>query len=1047
MVKAKTVVNDQWQQIKQICGTALDLSLEERPAFLAKVCHSDEDLRREVEVLLDSFDSDFMEQPAIGEFAEQIIGNQLAIGQTISHYKILQKLGAGGMGEVFLAEDIKLHRQVAIKFLLPMSVSDIQAEKRLMREAQAAAVLDHPNICAIHEVGEANGYLFIVMQYVKGETLAEKLRRGRLPINQAVGITIQIADALTEAHTHGIIHRDIKPSNVIINGRGQAKVLDFSLAKSVLTEKETESQKALSQPGLIFGTVAYMSPEQARGLTLDERSDLWSLGVVLYEMLTGKQPFAGETTSDIIAAILKTEAAPIHKVSREISPKLERISQKLLSKNRAERYQTARDLLLDLKNLRHNSAEDVESDVFNAAVEPDLTTTQRQKFWTDGQPTLAATDEEKLEHSQSFAFSPRWLWSFAAITFLLLGFASWAWWQRAKQPDANVPSLLASMRSSTLVSWNSEAGEGESGARFSPSGTMIAYSLMKNGQRNIWTKQIPDGKPNPVTDGKWSYRSPIWSPDGQRIACISERDNQTAIWAVPFSGGELKLIKPLDNERVSLKQWSKDGATIYYQSDGNLFSVDLASGQISQLTNFDLSNAAQFLSVSPDDDRIAYSADTNGRLHIFIMPIGGGQPVQVTNDEASNNEFPVWLPDGKRIIYNCKRDGIFQTCITYLDEDRTEQINLGISDTLVSDISSDGSKILLSQSREECDLWQVNVEEKKEIQFTSDFGIEIWSDVSPDGKSVVFQSSTEEKHLHEGSILIRSTEDGQQMTIASNGFNPTFSPDGDKVAFLRFSGNQINIWTVSRIGADEKQLTTDDMWFDGFEMLPYNRAQIKDYSWSPDSGNLIYCSKKSGSWNVWKVAADGSSEPQQIEHNTNPNLKLVCPLWSPDGKRVALVSSGIKKNVWSIQATNGEKTGIVFSSRSVLKLIGWTQSGDNLIVAMREGGEDLAKPDGVRLLQISAAGSHRSEIVKIGSAYFDNIRLSPDGQRIAVATHEDGKDNIQIVSSAGGQISKITENTDPNIYFSDIAWSPDGKTIFYSKQHKVGLISMIENFK
>ena len=1037
------VVNEQWQQIKQIFGAALDLSLEERPAFLAKTCQGDEDLRREVEVLLDSFDSDYMEQPAIGEVAEQIVGgSQLAVGQAIAHYKILQKLGAGGMGEVYLAEDTRLYRQVAIKVLSPISVTDIQAEKRLMREAQAAAVLDHPNICAIHEVGDADGNLFIVMQYVKGETLSEKLRRGRLPINQAVGIAIQIADALTEAHAHGIIHRDIKPSNVIINGRGQAKVLDFSLAKNTLLEKETESQKVLSQPGLIFGTIAYMSPEQARGLTLDARSDLWSLGVVLYEMLTGKQPFAGETTSDIIAAILKTEAVPIHPANREIAPELERITQKLLSKTRAQRYQRARELLFDLKNLRHNSAEDVESDVFDAAVDTDLTTTQRQKFSTDGQTTIGVTDKEKPEQTQSFAFSPGWLSSLAAIIFLLIGFASWTWWQRAKQTDTK----LSSMRPTMLVSWTSEAGEGESGARFSPNGTMIAYSLMKNGQRNIWTKQIPDGKPNPVTDGKGSYRSPIWSPDGQRIAFVSDRDNRTGIWAIPFSGGGLKLIKPLNNARVSLKQWSKDGATIYYQSDNNLFALDIASGQISQLTNFDSSNSAQFLSVSPDDDRIAYSSDTNGRLHIFIIPIGGGQPVQITNDEASNDEFPVWLPDGKRIIYNCKHDGIFQTCIAYLDEHRTEQINLGVSDTIVSDISSDGGKILFSQSREECDLWQVNLEEKKETQLTSDFGIEIWSDVSPDGKSVVFQAATEEKHLHEGSIMVRSTENDQQIKIASNGFNPTFSPDGDKVAFLRFSGNQINLWTVSKIGADEKQLTTDDVWFDGFDMLPYNRAQIKDYSWSPDSGNLIYCSKKSGSWNVWKVASDGSGEPQQIEHNTDPNLKLVSPLWSPDGKRVVSVSNNIEKNIWNIQATNGEKRDIIFSSLSVLKLIGWTQSG-NLIIAMREGGEYLTKPAGIRLLQISADGNRRSEIAEIESAYFDNLRLSPDGQKIAVATHEDGKDNIQIVSGADGQISKITENTDPNIYFSDIAWSPDGKTIFYSKQHKVSLISMIDNFK
>lgn len=1039
--------SEQWQQIKQIFGAAFDLSLEERPTFLAEACQGDEDLRREVEALLDSFDSEYLEQPAVGEVAEQVIGeSQLAVGQAISHYKILQKLGAGGMGEVFLAEDTRLHRQVAIKFLSPLFVSDLQAEKRLMREAQAAAVLDHPNICTIHEVVEADGYLFIVMPYLEGETLAEKLTRGSLPVNRAVGIAIQIADALTEAHAHGIIHRDIKPANVIINQRGQVKVLDFSLAKSVLAEKESESQKDLSQPGQIFGTVAYMSPEQARGLPLDARSDLWSLGVVLHEMLTGKQPFAGETTSDILAAILKTDAAPIRQASREISPKLERISQKLLCKNRAERYQTARELLFDLKNLRSDRAEDVKSDTFDAAVKTDLITTQKQKFSTDEQTAIAVTEEKKAGQTQSSAFSFRWLWPLATIAFLLLGFAAFAWWQKAGQ----IGTDLSSMRPKTLVSWNTEAGEGERSARFSPSGMMIAYSLMKNGQRNIWTKQVPDGKPNQITDGKWSYRSPIWSPDGERIACLSERDGQAAIWALPFSGGELKLIKDLGGEYISLKQWSKDGATLYYQASQNLFALEIASGKIRQLTNFDLDNPAQFISVSPAADRIVYSSETDERLHLFVMPIGGGQPVQLTADET-DDEHPVWLPDGQRIIYNCKRDGILQTCLAYLNARRTEQININISDTLISDVSADGDKILFFHSREECDLWRANLVEKKEAQLTSDYGIEIWSDAAPDGKNVVFQAATEAKHLHEAAIVIRSTEDDRQIKIASGGFVPTFSPDGGRVAFLRFAGDQINLWTVSAIGADEKRLTTDDIWFDGFNLAPYNLTQIADYSWSPDGQALIYSAKKSGSSNIWKTAADGSGVSQQISRNADPNLRLISPLFSPDGRRVAFVSNYIKtlpdqKNVWKIQMT-GEKTEVIFSSESLLKLIGWAQTGGDLIVAMREGGGNQTKPVRVRLLQISVDGVRQSEIATIESAYFNNLRLSPDKQKIAVATRQNGKDSLRVVSRANGQISQITENADPNVYLSEIVWSPDSKTIFYSKQSEVGLLSMIENFK
>jgi Tol biopolymer transport system component/DNA-binding winged helix-turn-helix (wHTH) protein len=613
------------------------------------------------------------------------------------------------------------------------------------------------------------------------------------------------------------------------------------------------------------------------------------------------------------------------------------------------------------------------------------------------------------------------------------------------------PDGLASLRIKTLISWNSEAGEGETGARFSPKGTMIAYSLMKNGRRNIWTKQVTDGRPNPITDGPWNDHSPIWSHDGERIAFVSDRDNQVAIWMVPFSGGVLTLIKQMDDGRIKLKQWSKDGATIYYQLDFALFALDIHSKQITQLTNFDSTTQAQFFSISPNEDRIAYSSGPNGQLHLFVMPIGGDQPVQITHDEASD-ENPCWLPDGKRMIYSSKRDGIFQTCVAYLDERKTEQINLGISDTIITDISSDGRKILFEQSREEGDLWQVNVEEKTETQLTSDFGIEIWPDVSSDSKRIVFQTSTEEKHLLEGAIVIRSMDGTQQMQIAANGFNPTFSPDGSKVAFLRFADNQINIWMASNNGADERQLMTDDAGFDGFTMMPYNRGQIKDYSWSPDASSLIYCSKKSGLWNVWKVSSDGTNEPQQISNNTDATLRFSCPLFSPDGKHIAYLSKVIKplsgaKPLTRVCLLTGENSEIVFSSESVLKVLGWTPSGSDLIIAMCEGNEDHSKPTKVRLLQVSAAGNNWNDIAPIESAYFDNIQLSADGRKLAYTAHEEGKDNIRVILSMGGENTRITENIDPNVFGSGIAWSPDGKAIYYSKQRRVGEISMIDNFK
>ncbi len=290
----------------------------------------------------------------------------LPANKLISHYRILHKLGAGGMGEVYLAEDTRLNRKVAIKLLLTESTADEESRKRLLREAQAAAKLDHPNICSIYEVAEEDGRSFIVMQYVEGETLAKLIQRKPLDLRESLDIAVQVADALAEAHRHSIIHRDIKPQNIMVTPRGQAKVMDFGLAKVVrersLAESEAETESLLTEPGVILGTVPYMSPEQVRCEMPDLRSDIFSFGAVLYEIVTGHQPFPTESAAATFSSILTREPPPLARYSREVPAELERIVRKTLRKDREERYQTARDLLIDLKNLKHHLEFDAETE-------------------------------------------------------------------------------------------------------------------------------------------------------------------------------------------------------------------------------------------------------------------------------------------------------------------------------------------------------------------------------------------------------------------------------------------------------------------------------------------------------------------------------------------------------------------------------------------------------------------------------------------------------------------------------------------------------------
>jgi serine/threonine-protein kinase len=280
----------------------------------------------------------------------------IAAGTKLGRYEIRAKIGAGGMGEVYLAEDTQLGRRVAIKLLPPETISDERARKRLIREARAAATLDNPNICSVYEVGEAEGRSFIAMQYLEGETLDARIKRKPLELKESLHIASQVADALAEAHAHGIIHRDIKPSNIIITARGQAKVMDFGLAKAVgAVESEAETQSLLTIPGTILGTVPYMSPEQVRGEPVDARSDIFSFGIVFYETLSGRQPFASESAAATASAILTKEPLPLARFAPDAPEELQRIARKCLEKDREQRYQSARELSIDLKNLQRDS--------------------------------------------------------------------------------------------------------------------------------------------------------------------------------------------------------------------------------------------------------------------------------------------------------------------------------------------------------------------------------------------------------------------------------------------------------------------------------------------------------------------------------------------------------------------------------------------------------------------------------------------------------------------------------------------------------------------
>lgn len=387
--------------------------------------------------------------------------NTLPAGTTLGHYKILSQLGAGGMGEVYLAEDTKLNRRVAIKLLPAGSLESENANRRLLREAQSAANLDHPNICGILEVSEADGRNFICMQYVEGQTLETRMKRHSLELSESLAIAIQVADALAEAHSGGTIHRDIKPSNIMVTARGAVKVMDFGLAKLLkqteAVQSEAETEALLSTPGALIGTLPYMSPEQVRGEALDGRSDIFSFGVVLYEMISGQQPFANKSSAATASNILTLEPAPLARFAKETPAELERIVGKALHKNPDERYQTAKDFLIDLRHLRDElefqhrlersvppRSQDGESIPSGSSFPSPVDTAEQQ-----APPTVIDVQKTTTEGSgqgiiASFgktATSRTGLIMLGAL--IVAGIGSWFFWHRAmvKWAQAQVPQI------------------------------------------------------------------------------------------------------------------------------------------------------------------------------------------------------------------------------------------------------------------------------------------------------------------------------------------------------------------------------------------------------------------------------------------------------------------------------------------------------------------------------------------------------------------------------------------------------------------------------
>jgi serine/threonine protein kinase len=971
-------------------------------------------------------------------------------GTNLGRYEIRSQLGAGGMGEVYLAVDRDLNRKVALKVLPEDFAAKPHAMQRFIQEAKAASGLNHPNIITIYEIGTDAGTYFIAGEFIDGETLRNHAMRAQMSVSKAIDIGLQVASALSTAHAAGIIHRDIKPENIMIRRDGIVKVLDFGLAKLTQPWNTTHvdpdaATKAIvqTQSGVIVGTTAYMSPEQTRALDVDTRTDIWSLGVVLYETIAGVTPFKGHTASDTSAAILKTDPTPLSEMLPETPFELERIVSKALQKEREERYQTIKDLELDLKALKRQFE-------LGATQEPSI---QTRANWSLQSPhTVRST--AAMSRAASTAEHPKvsyWVWGMLVFLVAVGGIAGWFLWQQIKNRSFQPSNLTVTQ----LTSRKNDLGEtGTRHARFSPDGRLVTYASSKDGNSPIWLKQVSGGEPFTNRSAEGIGATPVWSPDGQQLAFISKREGQNGIWSMPAFGGFPTLVKNLERWSRGLVGWSKTGQ-IYFISQGNLFSLNATTKEIAQVTNFDPTKAAERgFSVSPDEQQIAYSDTKDGDSDIFIVPRAGGQAKRATNDDAEDSQ-PVWTPDGKHLVYSSKRNGINQIFMAYADGRAPVQLTTNDNNADVLDVSSDGTKILYATGREELDLWSVNVDQTGESQLTFDTGVELWPDLSPDGKSVAFQSLPS----NTGATLFKSIpqvktlgSDNPLTQLAPDGFALRWSPDGRHIAFLRQTDGLPNLWTVSPSGGDAAQLTTAGVAFGGYTYLPYNHSQTQDFEWWPDGNSLVYCAKDGGAANVWIVSADGSRKQIQSD-NSNDRLLFFNPTVSTDRKVIAWVGlsppdAAKKEPTWSIWVARDGKATQEFETDSVLGIVGWSDTQNELILKTIKGVASAPSlPVGVSLLVLNADTKQQRALSDLKATYFQNIYIAPSRNLIGFVTREGGSDSLRMIPTKGGAVRTVLTTNDTRVYLSTLNWAPGAKTIYYGKQSSWTTLSMLDNFR
>ncbi len=979
---------ERWQQVKEIFNSAITYRPEERSSFVSRACSGDAELRNEVESLIASHEQSgsFIDKPAFEAAASLLTreNSELNSGQMIGSYEVVSFISRGGMGEVYLAEDKRLGRKVALKLLPVAFTTDDDRLRRFEQEARAASALNHPNIITIYEITKAAGSHIIATEFVEGETLRMRLNRSALSLAETLNIAMQIADALSAAHKAGIIHRDIKPENIMLRPDGYVKVLDFGLAKlseqaSPVVAAEAPTVQVRTGSGIVIGTAGYMSPEQARGLSVDHRSDIFSLGAVIYEMLARRKPFEGETPSDTMAAILKSEPVPLSRIA-PVPFELVRIVNKSLRKDREERYQVVKDLWLDLKALK----QDLEfQDKLDRSVS---TENDGTAIMPAGEPTATLSGPRHTSSrsaisniSGSISLEIKRHKIGAALTLLTLLFIVAAGsfgvykWLHKEEPVARFWDVTLSRLTNSGNAID---------ATISPDGKYIVYVLSDRSSQSLWIRQVSTANDKQiVSPARVGYFGMTFSPDGNEIYYALKVDlDPGTLYRIPTLGGApVKVLEKID-AAISFSPDHKQFVFVRgnYPNPGESALV-IANADGSDERNLVVKKSPeQFAPIfftgpswSPDGKLIAASVITiGGHTRVASFSVEDGSERDLTQKSWLYAARVQWLPDMSGVLVVAGETPVSAMIwhISYPDG-RIRKVTNDLNSYRAMGLTQDGKQLTTVQVQGLVNLWVVpEADETKEVRL-------------PTGNVSNF--------------------------FALTGSNVSWAPDGRIVYVSNESGNP-DIWITDPKGEYRKQLTA-------------NRATNVSPVVTADGRYVVYVNWQEGRKNIWRMNLDGSN-PVQLTSGLSEGF----PALSPDSRWVIYSSlDGAKPTLWKVSIDGGHAVQV---TDHVATTSAVSPDGRSIAITYPESSDPRAAPNRIAVIPFEGGPPVKTLPLPLGGTVLTAIHWwSNDSKSIFYTATTNNVTNIWSAPLDGGPPKQVTHFKD--MLITGFAWSHDGKQL------------------